>query len=328
MSVSVVSRWFDSMRRDIEVRQFAALKLAVMSAYRDDDSLTAVSELRFNDFRGFSNPFLIRNAISFLKACEEGKHEAQYRDYFKETYTDAALAAGVCRDIPNVPDQAGCGPHFRTMTHPFVLFENPSDAYLRGYDRTQFCHETDAIEMCNCLDRALDQIASDNEIYSQLCRDIHSFVPVFSSFNTVHRSHTSRDLPGVIFLSHCNDSFRLAEAIVHEHGHIQLDAVLDFDTVVIDENRLFYSPWRDDPRPVHALLHAVYVFSEVTRFLHNSLKRSDTNREWIVRRLSLLTGQLRVGFSQLANCQFTENGRSILTYLSHCLFVLKEHGFF
>jgi uncharacterized protein len=59
----------------------------------------------------------------------------------------------------------------------------------------------------------------------------------------------------------------LALLLIHEFQHVKLGAVLDlFDLCAPLPVQLFYAPWRDDPRPVEALLQGTYAHAGVTDY--------------------------------------------------------------
>jgi uncharacterized protein len=59
----------------------------------------------------------------------------------------------------------------------------------------------------------------------------------------------------------------LALLIIHEFQHVKLGAVTDmFDLYDRTEQRLFFAPWRDDPRPIGALLQGSYAHLGVTDY--------------------------------------------------------------
>jgi HEXXH motif-containing protein len=63
------------------------------------------------------------------------------------------------------------------------------------------------------------------------------------------------------------DPCTLAVTLTHELQHIKLSALLDVITLTRpDDGRRFYAPWRDDPRPVDALLQGAYAFLGVSGF--------------------------------------------------------------
>ena len=59
----------------------------------------------------------------------------------------------------------------------------------------------------------------------------------------------------------------LALLILHEFQHVKLGAVLDmFDLCDPTDRRLFYAPWREDPRPLEPLLQGAYAHLAVTDY--------------------------------------------------------------
>jgi uncharacterized protein len=59
----------------------------------------------------------------------------------------------------------------------------------------------------------------------------------------------------------------LALLIIHEFQHVKLGALTDmFDLCDRTDEHLFYAPWREDPRPVGALLQGTYAHIGVTDY--------------------------------------------------------------
>jgi uncharacterized protein len=59
----------------------------------------------------------------------------------------------------------------------------------------------------------------------------------------------------------------LALLILHEFQHVKLGAVLDmYDLHDHHDQRLFYAPWREDPRPLEQLLQGAYAHLAVTDY--------------------------------------------------------------
>ncbi|TYC13863.1 HEXXH motif domain-containing protein [Actinomadura syzygii] len=81
------------------------------------------------------------------------------------------------------------------------------------------------------------------------------------------RSATSREHHGCVALSLPVDPTQLAVTLVHEVQHGKLAAVTDAVRLLPREDgRLYYAPWRPDPRPFAGLLHGTYAFLGVGRF--------------------------------------------------------------
>jgi uncharacterized protein len=63
------------------------------------------------------------------------------------------------------------------------------------------------------------------------------------------------------------DAATLALLIIHEFQHVKLGAVLDvYDLCDPADRRLYFAPWRDDPRPLEPLLQGTYAHLGVTDF--------------------------------------------------------------
>jgi len=59
----------------------------------------------------------------------------------------------------------------------------------------------------------------------------------------------------------------LALLIIHEFQHVKLGALTDmFDLCDRKDQRAFLAPWRDDPRPLGALLQGTYAHIAVTDY--------------------------------------------------------------
>jgi HEXXH motif-containing protein len=63
------------------------------------------------------------------------------------------------------------------------------------------------------------------------------------------------------------DAASLAATLVHEFHHIRLGGLLHLTRLHEEDPReRFYTPWRDDPRPIGGVLQGVYAFFGVTAF--------------------------------------------------------------
>lgn len=117
------------------------------------------------------------------------------------------------------------------------------------------------------------------------------------------------------------DSLGMAEMLVHESHHVILGAVWDIEPLVRDDDGydqrrpfLGYAPWRDDPRPAHALLQGIYAHYGMGRFWRREyLAGSVEHRE----RAAVAFGRMRAmtargAKSLAASGLLTEAGRKIL----------------
>ncbi|MGW2161379.1 HEXXH motif domain-containing protein [Nonomuraea sp. NPDC001699] len=80
-------------------------------------------------------------------------------------------------------------------------------------------------------------------------------------------SGTASETFGAVGVSAPPDGLTLAAALAHEVQHAKLGALQEVVRLTEPDDRSrFYAPWRDDPRPVAALLQGAYAFLGVSGF--------------------------------------------------------------
>ncbi|MBA9004383.1 HEXXH motif domain-containing protein [Thermomonospora cellulosilytica] len=83
----------------------------------------------------------------------------------------------------------------------------------------------------------------------------------------LHTSGTPTHAFGTVGLSTPPDPTWLAATLAHEVQHTKLTALLDVLPLIRpDDDSRYYAPWREDPRPVHGLLHGVYAHLGLAAF--------------------------------------------------------------
>jgi uncharacterized protein len=117
---------------------------------------------------------------------------------------------------------------------------------------------------------------------------LSTLMPLASGEPGSEISAASRHAFGAVGAALPADGDILALLILHEFQHVKLGAVLDlFDLHDRADRRLFNAPWRQDPRPVEALLQGTYAHLAVTDY-------------WRVRRLELVGAQALAAHEQFA----------------------------
>lgn len=177
--------------------------------------------------------------------------------------------------------------------------------------------QTELADFGDAISEAVRTIGEADAGLHQCILDDVSFYSLIEGSEQEHKSFTVSGLKGVIFLSKCKSRTRLAEAIVHEYGHSQLYWLSDMDGLVVpDGGRRFYSPWREDPRPLIGLLHALYVFENVACFFHKlSATRPGSSDIDLPARISFIDLQIRAALAQIEGGSLTACGREIVNLI-------------
>ncbi|GAA2565320.1 HEXXH motif domain-containing protein [Winogradskya consettensis] len=96
---------------------------------------------------------------------------------------------------------------------------------------------------------------------------ILSIVPLADDGGNVTRSASTGEAFGSVLVSEPYDARSLAVALVHEHAHIQLGALLHLLPVTTGgDDEIFYAPWRDDPRGFPGFVQGIYAFVNIAGF--------------------------------------------------------------
>jgi HEXXH motif-containing protein len=175
--------------------------------------------------------------------------------------------------------------------------------------------DLDAEGFADEIAEAMRFIADASEdLGASIEKSIKWFVPVSTPGVNLHRSFTLSNLPGLIFLSPAIDGWPLAEAIVHEYLHDRLNSITEIEPVCLNCADKFYSPWRDDPRPLLALFHALFVMGGLLDFfrkVENTPKLASFAGAFRQRRADVFH-ELRLGLAQIPLDRLTATGREIL----------------
>ncbi len=132
-------------------------------------------------------------------------------------------------------------------------------------------------------------------------------------------------LPGAAVFTAKPDPAALAEDFVHELYHTRLFALEESsDFLLAGEvdpvtDAQFYSPWREDPRPLYGLLHAQYVFERVLQYWLAVLRDgavAPSTRRHAAARAACLRIQLELATVQLGrHASFTSFGQTLFDAL-------------
>jgi len=134
---------------------------------------------------------------------------------------------------------------------------------------------------------------------------IQYIFPMKSAGTETTKSFTLSILPHIIFLSDSNETIKLSENIVHECLHDELNIFMNYYKLFSNEEHFYFSPWREDPRPIRGLIHAIYVFTGIFCFYHKaSMLRPNLVKDdliFINFRLNLIYYELMLAYHQLSS---------------------------
>jgi len=160
--------------------------------------------------------------------------------------------------------------------------------------------------------------------FSHLAAGLHTLAlkPEDATFINV----TASELPGAFVCTVPADPYVLAASFIHEFHHNTLFSIeergpffeVSEEDVIEGENH--YSPWVETLRPLHGILHAVYVFLPVFRYWSAALRDGSLNESQLGfarEQMARIPAQLQMGVNQLRrHAKLTPLGAEILDALA------------
>ncbi|AQG78828.1 aKG-HExxH-type peptide beta-hydroxylase [Spirosoma montaniterrae] len=171
----------------------------------------------------------------------------------------------------------------------------------------------------------------DAALAGQIRALIRYYVPVHPQQARQHHSFTTSAYPGVIFLSESDNVLLLAETIVHEFAHTELDRITAFSPIHYGTpDAVYYSPWRPDARPLTGLFHAVYVFFKIYEWFEqiDAATLLPNERAYLHQRREQVYWRLRIGMAQVPATLLHPICRDLLTAMQQRLNELDPGGLF
>lgn len=170
--------------------------------------------------------------------------------------------------------------HLSTASNVEVLDERLAAYYQNAGIEFYSAHEIADSNLLSGVEDGMNLIKSVHGLsatVNALVRSFHLIKPKDDDYDV---SFSEPHIPFSIFVSvprHHNpiNSLRVAEAIVHEAMHLQLTLIERVVCLVNSSNGRYFSPWRHQYRPLDGLLHAIYVFNVIDRFIENLLPDLD-----------------------------------------------------
>lgn len=119
---------------------------------------------------------------------------------------------------------------------------------------------------------ALDIFQKIEPIQNFILNIIKSVQLIKAEYSDTDISYSHPEIPFSIFFSVCDEvsmisDLRVAESILHEAMHLKLTLIeTHIELIEANTKEMFYSPWRDEKRPLRGVLHGIFVFRAIKDF--------------------------------------------------------------
>ena len=161
------------------------------------------------------------------------------------------------------------------------------------------------------------------ELFEKLFpEDFSKILSLSSHYYFIHNSTnrfssaSSEKIPGIIYLPCINNVGHLAECILHENLHqllFRIEKIIDiYNGGQIIEK--YWSPWRDDPRPLRMIMHGVFVFAGVIDYWIRMIDIRNTSEDHY--QLFLRSKQVQEGLKVLdKHANYSSAGKKLHRHL-------------
>ncbi len=163
------------------------------------------------------------------------------------------------------------------MINETLLLEEPDFDHLRAFYDEHGLEPLPIAELFTGhvpakLCRALAMLAEVAPAHACVLALTHSVQVLRQPDPEIDVSYSHPAIPFSVFVTVCEEdselaALRVAEAVLHETMHLHLTLLESVvDLVQTGSLAVYYSPWRDEDRPVRGVLHGLFVFRAVQAF--------------------------------------------------------------
>jgi HEXXH motif-containing protein len=195
--------------------------------------------------------------------------------------------------------------------------------YVECWPRVQSADELKMV--LRVLGGAIDRLMKyDAELVGEIVMLTHCVTPMNSTaVGAEMNSGTSSAIFGACFLSLTTEPLFVAEMLLHEFSHNKLRLLEEEFPLLLPESQNtaeFYSPWRDEPRPLEGIQHGLFVFSSIAYFwlsVYLDPDAPEQERAMAQRRVATLIGQLQGALAEFRKfAKLTSHGHAFLEIIS------------
>lgn len=242
---------------------------------------------------------LWENEITQLLVTQKWTELAKQSQIVPSTYT---IAGCVIKNKENVTED-----NLSLATNSYIKIALPSND-LNGF------YEEHGIEpMDNTTVKSSDEIAKVitalnilkyiEPAHDFILKIVKSVQLIKAEYSETDISYSHPEIPFSIFFSVCEEvsiisDLRVAESILHEAMHLKLTLIEDIVPLIVPNAKgLYFSPWRDEPRPARGVLHGLFVFKALLDFFKAIMETNVAEKVYIQSRIN----QIKEDLFQLKN---------------------------
>lgn len=145
---------------------------------------------------------------------------------------------------------------------------------------------------------ALDILKCIEPVHDFILKIVHSMQLIKAEYPDTDVSYSHPEIPFSIFFSLCDEvsslsDVRVAESILHEAMHLKLTLIEGIVPLISPTAKgLYFSPWRDEPRPARGVLHGLFVFKALLDFFEAIAETNVAEKEYIESRINQIKEDL------------------------------------
>lgn len=169
------------------------------------------------------------------------------------------------------------------------------------------------------LSAAFKEIQTIPDLFNSVVTLANKVVLLRPSDDVSDVSYSAPDIPFTIFVSitvtqppHIH--LRVAEAIIHECMHLQLTLLEEVRPLFKSNVEKYFSPWKGELRNTYGILHALYVFTVIKKWLEALPVDKDT-QSYVSGRLSQISHEIGLVAGVETSKDLTPFGRNVCSYL-------------
>lgn len=188
------------------------------------------------------------------------------------------------------------------LLNPYLYNNLPGLTFTSALDDVDLDFQHNAVDL---VQSGLAVLARFHpEVFRQFADNVYAMA-LKPLYNGRFTNMAYSDLPGTFIISYKNNPYELADIFIHEFHHNRLFFFEEQGSFFSQQSQVdplndsvFYSPWRDDLRPLHGILHAAYVYTPVNEFWLSVLKHGGVDkahRDYAIDRLLRGVMQVHIG---------------------------------